>query len=132
VIGESLAGPRPCDGFRDHRLPGRADRCPADKTVIMREFSRFAEWDDEPHRPVKTTEDRGGLLAHRALAKGETDVVFEGRLGTYQLSMCTWRSRRRCQCRPASPPDSNQEVGEFSVTCGYSWWLLSDEGPDHQ
>ncbi len=57
---------------------------PKDKTVIMREFSRFAESGDEPYYPVNTPTDREGLLAYRELAKGEKDVHFGGRLGTYQ------------------------------------------------
>ncbi|KAA1378415.1 UDP-galactopyranose mutase [Aeromicrobium fastidiosum] len=57
---------------------------PADQTVIMREFSRAAEADDEPYYPVNTPQDRERLLAYRELAKGETDVLFGGRLGTYQ------------------------------------------------
>ncbi|MCC3294817.1 UDP-galactopyranose mutase [Arthrobacter sp. zg-Y411] len=55
-----------------------------DATVIMREFSRFAEKGDEPYYPVNTAEDRKKLLAYRDLAKGETDVLFGGRLGTYK------------------------------------------------
>jgi UDP-galactopyranose mutase len=57
---------------------------PTDKTVIMREFSRFAEHGDEPYYPVNTAQDRGRLLAYRELAKDEADVLFGGRLGTYQ------------------------------------------------
>ncbi len=67
-----------------HFHPERADRYPTDKTVIMREFSRFATRDDEPYYPVNTPDDRAGLLAYRELAKGEKDVHFGGRLGTYQ------------------------------------------------
>ena len=67
-----------------HFHPERADRYPTDKTVIMREFSRFAERGDEPYYPVNTSADRDGLLAYRELAKGEQDVLFGGRLGTYQ------------------------------------------------
>lgn len=55
-----------------------------DATVIMREFSRFAEKGDEPYYPVNTTEDRRKLLAYRDLAKGEKSVLFGGRLGTYK------------------------------------------------
>lgn len=55
-----------------------------DATVIMREFSRFAEKGDEPYYPVNTAEDRAKLLAYRDLAKGEKDVLFGGRLGTYK------------------------------------------------
>jgi UDP-galactopyranose mutase len=57
---------------------------PTDKTVIMREFSRFAEHADEPYYPINTPQDRERLLAYRELAKGEADVLFGGRLGTYQ------------------------------------------------
>lgn len=67
-----------------HFHPERKDVYPTDKTVIMREFSRFATRDDEPYYPVNTDEDRKGLLAYRELAKGEKDVHFGGRLGTYQ------------------------------------------------
>lgn len=60
---------------------------PSDKTVIMREFSRFAESGDEPYYPINTSEDRSRLTAYRARAKAETaenKVLFGGRLGTYQ------------------------------------------------
>ena len=57
---------------------------PKDKTVIMREFSRFATRDDEPYYPVNTPEDRERLLAYRALTEREDRVLFGGRLGTYQ------------------------------------------------
>jgi UDP-galactopyranose mutase len=67
-----------------HFHPERADRHPSDKTVIVREYSRFATRDDEPYYPVNTPEDRSMLLAYRELATGEPDVHFGGRLGTYQ------------------------------------------------
>ncbi|WP_029149323.1 UDP-galactopyranose mutase [Microbacterium indicum] len=67
-----------------HFHPERAETYPGDKTVIMREFSRFAEKNDEPYYPVNTDDDRAGLLAYRELAKGESDVHFGGRLGTYK------------------------------------------------
>lgn len=67
-----------------HFHPERKDVFNSDKTVIMREFSRFAERGDEPYYPVNTPADRDGLLAYRELAKGEQDVHFGGRLGTYQ------------------------------------------------
>ncbi|MFG1934555.1 UDP-galactopyranose mutase [Mycobacterium sp. NPDC048908] len=60
---------------------------PTDKTVIMREFSRFADDDDEPYYPINTEADRAVLTAYRARAKAETassKVLFGGRLGTYQ------------------------------------------------
>ncbi|WP_144999915.1 UDP-galactopyranose mutase [Kocuria rhizophila] len=55
-----------------------------DATVIMREFSRFAEKGDEPYYPVNTSEDREKLLAYRDLAQSESSVLFGGRLGTYK------------------------------------------------
>ncbi len=62
---------------------------PNDKTVIMREFSRFAEHDangngDEPYYPINTAQDRERLLAYRELANAEKNVLFGGRLGTYK------------------------------------------------
>lgn len=57
---------------------------PADKTVIMREFSRPATREDEPYYPVNTPEDRERLLKYRDLTDAENGVLFGGRLGTYQ------------------------------------------------
>jgi UDP-galactopyranose mutase len=60
---------------------------PDDKTVIMREYSRSANDDDEPYYPINTEADRALLAAYRARAKDETatdKVLFGGRLGTYQ------------------------------------------------
>ncbi len=54
------------------------------RTVIMREFSRFAEAEDEPYYPLATAADRSRLLAYRERAQAEPDVVFGGRLGSYQ------------------------------------------------
>jgi UDP-galactopyranose mutase len=57
---------------------------PADRTVVMREYSRFAEADDEPYYPINTPDDRARLLAYRDLAAAEPGVLFGGRLGTYK------------------------------------------------
>lgn len=60
---------------------------PDDKTVIVREYSRFAEIDDEPYYPINTESDRATLTAYRSRARAETaaaGVLFGGRLGTYQ------------------------------------------------
>ncbi len=57
---------------------------PDDKTVIMREYSRFAGRGDEPYYPINTVEDRARLLTYRDLADAERGVLFGGRLGTYQ------------------------------------------------
>ncbi len=57
---------------------------PKDKTVIYREYSRFANRDDEPYYPINTDEDREKLLQYRAAAKQEPNVLFGGRLGSYK------------------------------------------------
>lgn len=60
---------------------------PNDKTVIVREYSRFAEDDDEPYYPINTPENREKLERYRELAKkeaSERNVLFGGRLGTYK------------------------------------------------
>jgi UDP-galactopyranose mutase len=57
---------------------------PTDHTVIVREYSRNAEHDDEPYYPINTPTDRALLKQYRELATTEPDVYFGGRLGTYQ------------------------------------------------
>ena len=54
------------------------------KTVIVHEYSRFAEEGDEPYYPINTAEDRAKLLRYREKAKAEPMVLFGGRLGTYK------------------------------------------------
>ena len=69
-----------------HFHPERSEY-PKDKTVIMREYSRFADDTDEPYYPINTPEDREMLGRYRDRAKAETassNVLFGGRLGTYQ------------------------------------------------
>lgn len=56
----------------------------SEKTVIFREFSRFAKKGDEPYYPVNTADDREKLLAYREAAEREPEVFFGGRLGTYK------------------------------------------------
>ncbi|MDP9394557.1 MAG: UDP-galactopyranose mutase [Actinomycetota bacterium] len=57
---------------------------PEDKTVVVREYSRAARLEDEPYYPVNTAGDRERLERYRERARGETNVVFGGRLGTYK------------------------------------------------
>ncbi len=60
---------------------------PGDRTVIVREYSRFAETGDEPYYPINTPEDRAKLERYRELARAEATqrrVLFGGRLGTYK------------------------------------------------
>lgn len=66
-----------------HFHPER-DWYPDDATVIVREYSRFAERDDEPYYPVNTPTDRETLLRYRERTTHEPNVFFGGRLGTYQ------------------------------------------------
>ena len=65
-----------------HFHPERA--YPADRSVIVREFSRFAGHADEPYYPVNTPTDRERLQSYRERARDEPNVFFGGRLGTYQ------------------------------------------------
>ena len=70
-----------------HFHPEREDVYPKDRTVIMKEYSRFAEEGDEPYYPINTPDDRAMLKAYRELAAAEARdnrVLFGGRLGTYQ------------------------------------------------
>ncbi len=57
---------------------------PNDKTVIHREYSRFADRGDEPYYPINTAEDRDKLLKYRERTEAEPNVWFGGRLGTYK------------------------------------------------
>jgi len=57
---------------------------PKDRTVVVREYSRRAEPDDEPYYPISTPQDRTVLARYRDRAAHEPDVWFGGRLGTYQ------------------------------------------------
>ena len=67
-----------------HFHPERVKTHLPGKTVIVHEYSRFAEEDDEPYYPINTAEDREKLLKYRELAKKEPMVLFGGRLGTYK------------------------------------------------
>jgi UDP-galactopyranose mutase len=53
-------------------------------TVIMKEYSRMSEVNDEPYYPVNSTIDRDTLKAYRMSSQAETNVIFGGRLGSYQ------------------------------------------------
>jgi UDP-galactopyranose mutase len=60
---------------------------PTDKTVVVKEFSRFAKEDDEPYYPINTPDDRDKLERYRELVKREAanrNIIFGGRLGTYK------------------------------------------------
>ncbi len=57
---------------------------PRDKTVVVHEYSRAATLTDEPYYPINTSADRERLHRYRERAAAEPDVLFGGRLGTYQ------------------------------------------------
>jgi len=67
-----------------HLHPERAASYKKGRTVVVREFSRFAEEGDEPYYPINTADDRAKLLKYRDLATQEPMVLFGGRLGTYK------------------------------------------------
>ena len=56
----------------------------AEMTYISREYSRFASINDEPYYPINTKRDRETLSKYRDLIKGEANVWFGGRLGSYK------------------------------------------------
>ena len=60
--------------------------------MIVHEYSRFAEDDDEPYYPINTAEDREKLLKYRELAKREPMVLFGAGWAPTSTSTCTWRS----------------------------------------
>ena len=68
-----------------HFHPERADRYPTDKTVIMREFSRFA---DARRRALLPGQHRRGPRAAcsrtASSRRARRTCYFGGRLGTYQ------------------------------------------------
>ena len=54
-----------------------------EKTLIYKEFSRFAGKNDEPYYPINSAADRDILLKYRDEAKKLKNVIFGGRLGRY-------------------------------------------------
>lgn len=66
-----------------HFHPER-DWYPADRTVIMREYARFAHRGDEPYYPINNPDDRAMLREYRDMAAQQDDILFGGRLGTYR------------------------------------------------
>jgi UDP-galactopyranose mutase len=65
-----------------HLHPER--RYDAGQTVIYREYSRFARRCDEPYYPINTAHDRDLYAAYSRLAARAPNVLFGGRLGSYQ------------------------------------------------
>jgi UDP-galactopyranose mutase len=67
-----------------HFHPEREEVFKSNKTVVVREYSRFAGINDEPYYPVNGEGDRWLLGIYRQYAEQEKDVYFGGRLGSYQ------------------------------------------------
>lgn len=56
-----------------------------DRTLIFREYSRFANNDsDEPFYPINTAADKAVYDHYRAMTEQIPNVLFGGRLGTYR------------------------------------------------
>lgn len=54
------------------------------KTVIMKEYSRFAGKNDEPYYPINSNSNRKILLKYREVMSNTPNVFFGGRLGSFQ------------------------------------------------
>ena len=54
------------------------------RTIISKEFSRFSEVGDDPYYPINQAKDREILKRYRYALSKERNVLFGGRLGTYQ------------------------------------------------
>ena len=57
---------------------------PNNRTIIFREYSRFAKRTDEPYYPINTGKDQEKYRAYKALSLEERNLIFGGRLGTYR------------------------------------------------
>jgi UDP-galactopyranose mutase len=54
------------------------------RTLIAREYSRFALEGDEPYYPIATVADKAIYNNYKLLAANTNNVIFGGRLGTYR------------------------------------------------
>ncbi|WP_229168646.1 UDP-galactopyranose mutase [Bradyrhizobium altum] len=90
AIAEALgktcgAFPRIIVDVAEQHLVYRIRRAHAgEKTTIYREYSRFADRDDEPHYPINTAAARAMLASYHAMTASHRNVVFGGRLGSYK------------------------------------------------
>jgi UDP-galactopyranose mutase len=55
-----------------------------DKSLIYKEYSRLCEAQDSPYYPIRLVNDKTLLARYVALANGEKNTTFAGRLGTYR------------------------------------------------
>lgn len=56
----------------------------SEKSVVMYEYSKIAQASDEPYYPINTDTDRARVQEYRKMARDEKNVIFGGRLGSYQ------------------------------------------------
>jgi len=54
------------------------------RTLIAREYSRFALEGDEPYYPIATVADKAIYNNYKILAADANNIIFGGRLGTYR------------------------------------------------
>ena len=54
------------------------------RTLVMKEFSRFAGTEDEPYYPINTARDKATYDRYAARAAEEPRTIFGGRLGPYR------------------------------------------------
>lgn len=80
-----------------------------EKTVVVREFSRFAKRADEPYYPIDTAADRAIYKKYLARAEAERSVHFGGRLGTYRY----WDMHQAI----GAALKASQEVAELIERC---------------
>jgi UDP-galactopyranose mutase len=65
-----------------HIHPERTHSLP--RSIIYREYSRFAGRSDEPYYPINTQTDRTILDSYRTMMAAHPNVIFGGRLGSYK------------------------------------------------
>lgn len=65
-----------------HLHPERERKHPS--TVIMKEYSRISGREDDPYYPINSPGDRIAIQKYRQEAQFLPNVIFGGRLGTYQ------------------------------------------------
>lgn len=60
------------------------DACDSDKTIITREYPKTWQPGDEPYYPMNDDKNNALYQKYKALADGEKNVIFGGRLGLYK------------------------------------------------
>ena len=87
--------------------------------MIAREYSRSAGAADDPYYPINLDEDKARFRSYRDLARGETDVLFGGRLGAYRYldmhqaigaALSAWEKDLRPRLTSAKPFDLQEAV----------------------